>query len=157
MTQNVSETLNRAADLIEKRGWTHGGGWNGTAEAGPLCTEGAIQAAMGVSVGAGYRCDAYWAVAEYIGIEFGLFVWNDNLPWSWHHPKGSAEETFLISASDIERHEFGQAKVIETLRAAALVAAAREVDVMIATRPAGSSATWSPPTPLAVVPVEVGA
>lgn len=105
-TLPTSEVLNRAADLIEERGWARGSGWPepGRPEDAPLCLEGAIQAAMGVTFGFGFQCPAYEAVATYLQMRpstMGLFIWNDQRA-------GSAD------------------RVIATLRAAALIEAAKE-------------------------------
>lgn len=116
----TSDVLNRAADLIEERGWTHGDGWEGTAELGPLCVEGGIQAAMGVSVGPGYRCPAYHAVRAYLGVE-ALFIWNDHLPFY-------SEETgeWLPTSQFAEAKARAPKRVIEVLRACAVIEASRE-------------------------------
>lgn len=111
---NTSEVLNRAADLIEKRGW--GGDWYAT-ENEPVCVEGALLAAIGMkpddrwALDEGdrpvfYSCPAYLAVTEYLGdVLFPrvdpLWVWND----------------------DSDRT---QAEVIEVLRAAAVIEQAKE-------------------------------
>lgn len=83
----VAETLHRAADLIEQRGWvgTGGQGWLDAANPGhPLCIEGAIAAAAEIpSAMAARMCPAAEAVGEYLGIteRFNggprLFSWND--------------------------------------------------------------------------------
>lgn len=115
---NTSEVLNKAADLIEERGWTTGNGWHGTAEAEGLCLEGAIQAAMGVAEGSGYRCDAYRAVSDYLG-RGALFLWNDQLPYL----PGYAG---YVGGSRESSREHGRLTVIATLRSAALIESARE-------------------------------
>jgi hypothetical protein len=123
----TSEVLNKAADLIEERGWRPGGGWRGTAEKGALCLEGGIQAAMGVEVGPGYRCPAYDAVAAYID-SAALWIWNDRLPYPWpinpdadpaagrRYPGGSRKAALLLAGE----------RVVATLRATALIEAAKE-------------------------------
>lgn len=110
----TSEVLYRAADLIEERGWQKGGdGWVGGAS-DPLCLEGGIQAAAGISDNFLVdRCPAYRAVFDYLGAEactlrykeytsrIRLYVWND------------------ASARTAD-------EVIATLRAAAVIEAAKE-------------------------------
>jgi hypothetical protein len=107
----TSEVLNKAADLIEERGWTTG--TKGMlVEGGGLCLEGAIQAARGgktwISMlhgASAYKtfqfdpCPAGDAVRDYLGGT--AFLWNDAL----------------------ERTE---GEVIEVLRATALIEQVRE-------------------------------
>lgn len=110
----TSEVLNRAADLIEERGWTRGiNGWRGGANG--LCLEGAIGAAASIPNDGGerlglYACPAYWAVANYLDrdptprivpIKDTLWAWNDT-------------------------RDRTAAEVIEVLRAAAVIEAAKE-------------------------------
>jgi hypothetical protein len=110
----TSEVLNRAADLIEERGWVRGQGWPGVSsaltgevyEGTALCLEGGVMAALGVSGHAGYdawfHCPARVAVQEYLAIgQTAPFHWNDR-----------------------EGRTVGE--VIEVLRACALIEAARE-------------------------------
>lgn len=117
----TSEVLHLAADAIEKRGWTRGGpegsddpwGLHG----GPVCIEGAIQAASGVGhTPEFYFCPAYEAVIEHLDLHpfpkvgpvmQGLWQWND-----------SRQRT--------------SAEVIEVLRAAAAVEQAREDTELLA-------------------------
>lgn len=108
----TSEVLNRAADLIEERGWVQGnGGFDGSAG---LCLEGGIFAASGLgwTVAAEMAaregtCPAYEAVLNHLSIggdrSYGgrLWLWNDK-------PARTAAE------------------VIEVLRAAAAIEQARE-------------------------------
>jgi hypothetical protein len=129
----TSEILNKAADLIEERGWGQGGAtWFGM---GGLCLEGAIGAAMGRKVNQSGRpdnidpdelnfsCPAGLAVRAYLEMEldqsaaehknaltpvskragYWLCHWNDK-------PARTAEE------------------VIEVLRAAAVIEQAREAE-----------------------------
>lgn len=109
--QNVSDTLNLAADLIEERGWAHGGGWNDDITS-PLCLEGGILAASGISGDEWedelYACPSYVAVMGYLKSDtrWGFFKkyaydWNDV-------PTRTATE------------------VVEVLRATALIESARE-------------------------------
>jgi hypothetical protein len=120
MTHTVSETLNKAADLIEERGWTTGpDGWaHIRRESEPLCLEGALMAASGMNrsdIHAFYTdCPAYDAVADYLD--------RDPLPrvapisgalWQWNDSQNSAEE------------------VIEVLRAAAVIEEAREAELAV--------------------------
>lgn len=113
---NTSEVLNRAADLIELRGWMHGQGWNEGEDGRPLCLEGAIMAALGVTVDPFDEesfitlsefelCPAYRAVQGYLGTDVQLYRWNDAFI-------GSTRRT--------------AAEVIEVLRAAAVIEQAKE-------------------------------
>lgn len=112
----TSEVLNRAADLIEERGWGRGtASWNNIGDdSAPLCLEGGIMAALGLTIDLASpesavlvevsRCPAYKAVTDYLGtvVPFcHLWRWNDGVAQS-------AEE------------------VIATLRAAAVIEAAKE-------------------------------
>lgn len=110
---NTSDVLNRAADLIEERRWEKGDGWPSESRerrGAPLCLEGGIAAAMGLVfpenvAGPAYdgfrTCPAYAAVRSYLGWEETLWRWNDK----------SARTA---------------AEVIETLRACAVIEAAKE-------------------------------
>ncbi len=106
---HTSEVLNRAADLIEERGWSSCSGWPGEEEyGGPsdghLCLEGGIMAALGMTFKDRRTSGpAMNAVREHLAIPAGhaLFCWND-LP-------------------DRTQHE-----VIAALRGAAVIEAARE-------------------------------
>jgi len=113
----VSETLNRAADLIEERGWTRGGGWPTTDDEGaPLCLEGGIMAALGLRFNDDARevdvetCPAYRAVHVYLELHDDRDVegWPVVPLWMWNDDRETAAE------------------VIEVLRAAAVIEAARE-------------------------------
>jgi hypothetical protein len=107
----TSDVLNKAADLIEERGWLQGIHGLGTDRG--LCMEGGILAALGRSRddcafrGSQYggRCPVYNAVMEHLGradyTEKPLWRWND------------AEER----TAD---------EVIATLRAVAVIESARE-------------------------------
>jgi hypothetical protein len=125
-TVATSEVLNRAADLIEERGWVGRGGQGWTDDAGsPLCIEGAISAAMGTAIyayggftSAPNRCPAGLAVREHLGLgpyvgvstSRALFAWNDELR--------------LVNGEFVSVRT--QAEVVEVLRAAAVIEAARE-------------------------------
>ena len=121
---NVSDTLNTAADLIEERGWRQGpGGWDGyVADDQRLCLEGAIMAAAGITderrgsmYGYGEVCPAYAAVARYLDKPErpGLSMETPRDAWLWHWN---------------DKIERTAAEVVETLRAAAVIAEAREVE-----------------------------
>lgn len=107
----TSEVLNKAADLIEEHGWIKGQGWPGEPyHTGKLCLEGGLLAAMGMvyqDIADDERhdefraCPAYQAVREYTGHDGSSL-------WTWNDGRQSAIE------------------VIEVLRGAALVEAARE-------------------------------
>lgn len=86
----TSEVLNKAADLIEQRGWAQGGGagdtpyrstdpWGEESDTAPLCLEGAIFAAAGWDRrDERWGCPAYRAVDDYLGLlSFPLFFFND--------------------------------------------------------------------------------
>lgn len=109
---NTSEVLNRAADLIEERGWEQIQGW-ATDNTSGVCLEGALQGATGLGL-AGYdrvlkkatrplyECPAFLAMRSYLEVrETVLYGWND-----------APQRT--------------QAEVIEALRACAVIEAAKE-------------------------------
>lgn len=118
----TSEVLNKAADLIETRGWSQGSWGGGASCSAPVCVEGAIAAAMDLSLGAlllteprsaeenhafiqMLDCPAYAAVSSFLAISSGgLYVWNDE-------------------------HGRTAEQVIEVLRAAALIEQAKEAEV----------------------------
>lgn len=119
----TSETLNRAADEIERRGWrgwgSSGDSWGGGASSNePVCLEGGILAAMGLSTEPspidGYvvapegfvYCPAMNAVRDYLG--------NNQRPFTFNDAEGRT-----------------QAEVIEVLRAAAAIEQAREAEVAL--------------------------
>lgn len=118
----TSEVLNRAADLIEERGWQKGDGWCTTRNEGaPVCLEGGLMAAMGIrvdvlSTGALqslWTCPAYSAVAAYLDRDVTLEDrgYGEASPLEalyWWNDKSTATE------------------VIEVLRAVAVIEAARE-------------------------------
>ena len=114
MTEKTSELLNRAADEIQKYGWTTGPrGWCRDKNAG-LCLEGGILAAMGLTfdeILEFWACPAYNAVADYLRLpeDWELYAWNDGSVVSPH-------AGFARSAE----------QVIEVLRAAAMVEEAKE-------------------------------
>jgi hypothetical protein len=103
----TSEVLNKAADLIERDGWTRwGDGWHGE---GGYCVEGALCKVLGIGievVGGPPEeefdsAPAAIALAAYVDELPGeTFQWNDRQP--------------------------GPAPVIEALRACAVIEAARE-------------------------------
>src|SRR5690349_9219251 len=89
MQLTTSETLDLAADLIEKRGWAQASA--GMLVDGPHCIQGAIQAAAGGKTqpdyqgrGDAYRffdtdpCPAGDAVMAYLEVtSAGVWAWND--------------------------------------------------------------------------------
>jgi hypothetical protein len=113
-TVATSEVLNRAADLIEERGWTKGGGWpTADDEGAALCLEGGIMAALGLHFDKDdddvEQCPAYRAVHFYLGLKWGdVADWPQDPLWTWNDDHGSEES------------------VIEVLRATAVIEAARE-------------------------------
>lgn len=115
---NTSETLNRAADLIEERGWGQATGWHpAPGDTGPLCVEGALNATRGLRHK--WTCPAWQAVADYIADRPGVLIHKGSgrpIVWVWN-----------------DRPERTAAEVIEVLRAAALIEAAREQETAWAT------------------------
>lgn len=113
----TSEVLNRAADLIEERGWVAGIAGFRPERGEGACVEGALLAALGLrydetDLEAFFACPAYQAVARYLdrvpnyevpGGSHTLWFWNDHIAKSG-------------------------AVVVETLRACAAIEATRETD-----------------------------
>lgn len=112
----TSEVLNRAADLIEERGWARTEGWNGQpGTGGRLCLEGGIMAALEIpyflsgdpgtdTIKDVLRpCPAYVAVRDYLEM---------------------SEDGYLYHFNDANGRTASE--VIEVLRATALVEAAKE-------------------------------
>lgn len=113
----TSEVLNRAADLIEERGWTRGSWGGGSGRA--LCLEGGIIAALGsqfddpsFNYDKFSACPAYVAVENYL-VSAGRLADDDSL-WAWNDDMPDMEP------------------VIAVLRAAALVEETKEADAIIA-------------------------
>lgn len=110
---NTSEILNRAADLIEERGWSKGvDAWT-PESGGGLCLEGAIMAAAGITrhIDAP-NCHAYRSVRLHLGDRCRNAVLpgaDDDRLWAWN-------DTVARTAEE----------VIEVLRACALIEASRE-------------------------------
>jgi hypothetical protein len=121
----TSEVLYEAANLIEFRGWSRGDGWKNQAADHPVCVEGAIAAAMGEVGGPGYRCPAYDAVREYIGGKL-LWEWNDHLIFQQDEHGHPTYTGWLGGGSQQEATELGREVVLATLRAAAVIEAAKE-------------------------------
>ena len=122
-TVATSEVLNRAADLIEERGWACGKGWS--AEGGPLCIEGAIAAALGAdghairttnTCPAGAAVREYLELGEYTATKGGLWYWNDELRWD-------RELGTVVTVRTAN-------EVVEVLRATAVIEAAREQETV---------------------------
>ena len=114
----TSETLNTAADLIERKGWGQGAEtWFNKTGSG-LCVEGAIAAALGRPMVEGpdamspdelnFECPAGLAVREFLGGE----------------RLGMDPDTWLCNWND--RPATTASDVIEVLRATALIEAAKE-------------------------------
>jgi hypothetical protein len=128
---NTSEVLNRAADLIEERGWASGEGWEHE-KGGSLCLEGGILAAIGGSFFRGdhYVCPAYVAVREYLSdkSDRSPFIWNDNLAHDRVLAAIARGETCSRSLSEVraEANQWAKSRVIEVLRACAVIEASRE-------------------------------
>ena len=115
----TSETLYKAADLIERKGWGRGSAtWHG---GGGLCVEGAIAAALGRRVMIGedaitpdelnYECPAGLAVREFLGAERIGVSTGGKAKWLCHWN---------------DRPDRTASEVIEVLRATALIEAAKE-------------------------------
>jgi hypothetical protein len=111
-TVATSEILNRAADLIEERGWA--GREVDAHEAwgeygGPMCIEGGIMAAAGLRYNwEAPDCPAYKAVLHYLQGDNRWGMFRDRL-YSWND----------VSTRTAD-------EVIEVLRAVAVIEAARE-------------------------------
>ena len=104
----VSETLNKAADLIEERGWAQGSAGWAESESG-LCLEGGIQAATGMLSHTGItECSAYRAVWNHLRTDSRWGFFRTNL-FDWNDVGGRTAN-----------------EVIEVLRACALIESARE-------------------------------
>lgn len=107
----TSEVLNRAADLIEERGWTTGSkGWAYKPN-DPLCLEGGLIAASGMTwddldPAEFYQCPAYLAVEDYLDLREGREF---REAWQWN---------------DAEHRTASE--VVEVLRACAVIEASRE-------------------------------
>ena len=123
-TLPTSEVLHLAADEVQRRGWTVGNsGWMGAGWAGPVCIEGAIDAALGgvrdTDPHAFWTCPAYRAVAAYLGVvgiggpRRSLWWWNDAYDEDGRYIRTAAE-------------------VIEVLRATAAIEASREDAALLA-------------------------
>lgn len=110
----TSEVLNRAAELIEERGWADRNvdseeAWGEYSDTSPICLEGGILAAVGAdkyTIGGLRRCPAYRAVHAYLDFPENrpLYVYNDAIG---------------RSASE----------VIKVLRATAVIEQAREAEL----------------------------
>ena len=137
---HTSEVLDTAADLIEERGWLQGpGGWDGyVADNQRLCLEGGIMAALGITderpgslYGSGEVCPAYAAVASYLDKPerpgLSAEIPNDSWLWHWNDSEGRTA-----------------AEVIEVLRAAAVIEAAKEADERHARKVAAVRALHGP-------------
>ncbi len=127
MNTPTSEVLNLAADLLERREWTQGNPGMLVSESDPLCIMGAIGAAAGVTETLRWsttetlyyqpaveRCPAHAAVVAHLGdriedVGSRILVEAEVQLWEWNDAPGRTA-----------------AEVIEVLRAAAAVEAARE-------------------------------
>lgn len=119
----TSEVLNKAADLIEERGWGQGPNtWGDEPTEHTLCVEGGILAAMGGEFEhfdpAFVTCPAYRAVRSHLEgrYEFLCGLDQGGRLWDWN--------------DDSDRT---QAEVIEVLRAAAAIEQAREAQPAVVT------------------------
>lgn len=118
----TSEVLDKAADLIEERGWRQGEGWisTRTRDDSTLCLEGGVMAALGLrpefvtahSLQPLLGCPAYAAVADYLDLDHGF---HDDIP----EPR---EPLYRWN----DRKSRTATEVLEVLRAAAVIEAARE-------------------------------
>ncbi len=113
MPETVSDTLNTAADLIETHGWTKGtAGWPGYGGGSKLCIEGGIIAALGGTFQSIRRddltdCPAYRAVERYT-----------------ETPRSDEGKGRLFRFNDANGRT--AVEVVATLRAVALIEAARD-------------------------------
>lgn len=122
---NTSDVLNLAADLIEERGWQTGPfGWENDR---PLCLEGAIAVASDLGAHDSRRmhalyngCAAYNAVARYLELPENPYT----------RPCTEDHHGFLWMWND--NNAGSQDRVVEVLRAAAVVEAARESQPSVA-------------------------
>jgi len=143
----TSEILNRAADLIEERGWTVGDWGLGDDHSMPLCLEGGIAVASGNNLIGSVlleKCPAARAVHEY------LLLADDEQLWEWNDRSMSycARVGVPFGGSD----DRTAADVIEVLRAAAVVEQAREAErAQLVTRDEWE--TFDAPVQCAAVPV----
>jgi hypothetical protein len=134
----TSEILNKAADEIERRGWQAGDGWDWTQD-GPLCLEGGIAAAAGIDV-MEWR-PAYRFILNDDGTEtqesfVRRAVNNDVYAEFEACPAYVAVKSYLVDAAALtpenqlwnynDRSTVSQEKVIEVLRAAAMVESVKE-------------------------------
>lgn len=115
---NTSEVLNKMADLIEERSWTCGAGWD-PAPDGPLCIEGALQTVLGVSRFKARGHAAYIAMQRHVESDAGLWIWNDHRPFGFC--RDDLPDNGWLGGEGQER-----AYVVEALRAAAVIEAAKE-------------------------------
>lgn len=109
---STSEILNRAADLIERYGWTKIGDdpgvnpWGGAGK--PMCLEGGILAAMGLEPTASglgdeqdyilTNCSAYKAVQAYLETSDRLYIYNDRYAESARDVIGVLRGAALVEA-----------------------------------------------------------
>lgn len=89
----ISDTIDKAADEIERRGWVMGAGWDWwTNPTSRVCLEGAIAAAKGIVYEQGTRlserinlCPTGQAIREFLSLpeyeqdfhNYPLYSWND--------------------------------------------------------------------------------
>ncbi|MDB5716474.1 MAG: hypothetical protein JWO15_3871 [Sphingomonadales bacterium] len=114
-TRTISEALDLAADAVLARGWTCGGGWYpDLTETTPVCAEGAIRLASTQSGRIDYELmrASIAAVSAHLELKVGthpqyVFSWNDSLSYT---------------PSDVDP----QTRVVEVLRATAVIEQARE-------------------------------
>lgn len=137
---NVASILNKAADLIEERGWIKGAeGW-GFARGSRLCIEGAIAEAMGLDG------DPTWGHCTHVqavntsppGMALREFL-GDAL-WSVREGYNEATRKSMENHNHMpmlyewnDKFHRTEPEVIEALRATAIIAAAREVPVRVVT------------------------
>src|SRR5690348_905593 len=103
----TSEVLDKAADIIEERGWAHGGTSSNDPwgiRGGKVCIEGGIAAAAGIDLNedvAGfetlhYDCPAYNAVRSYLRQQGVSHIYVDRL-YRWNDRADRTKEEVLVT------------------------------------------------------------
>lgn len=137
---STAQVLEDAAAIIDERGWVKGNkGWGwGTDPNGPVCLEGALALALGMELDA-LRCYQIRddvnasapgkALREFLGPELRLSSHQKATLLDLGYSLDDAElQPFLYNWNDAQTDGV---QVTEALRAAALIAGAREVQVFV--------------------------